>query len=206
MRVLPLFTQTILAAQMLAAQSMLLSVQASQDGNGQNQVDRPLLVEQPTQELNNRRETYTFSIRLPDNAGDLMAGVLIEQPDRDQLLDFDLDKTEAFRGTPEQREAIDLQSVEQIQPSQIQIRFAEPVNPGTAITIALKPQHVPTGSNTYQIRVSALPVATNTAEFLGYQQVNTCRSRYDNAGDRRVLFWDLPPEFDPRVRNHPCQR
>lgn len=186
----------------------VLAAVASQGLDGQMQFAQPpVLVEQPTLELNSNRRAYTFSIRVPNNAGAAMAGVLLEQAD-DESLDFDLGQTEAFLlGPSKNREAkLDLQSVEQIVPEQIQIRFAEPVTPGTTITIALEPRHIPKGSNSYQIEVSAFPVATHAAAFLGYQQVNTCRSRYDDEGDRRVLFWDLPPEFDPRVRNNPCRR
>lgn len=190
--------QSVLVAQMAQARQRL---------NEPMQFDQPpVLVEQPTLELNSHRRDYTFSIQVPNNAGAAMAGVLVEQF-ADESLDFDLSQTEAFLDSTKNRTAeLDLQSVEQIAPNQIQIRFAEPVAPGTTITIALEPRHIPRGSNSYQIGVSAFSVATNAAAFLGYQQVNTCRSRYDEDGDRRVLFWDLPPEFDPRVRNNPCRR
>lgn len=188
-------------------------VQARQSLNEQMQFEQPpVLVEQPTLELNNNHRSYRFSIQVPNNAGAVMAGVLLEQANGESL-DFDLDQTEAFlsnlsanRTAELDLRQLDLQSVEQIAPDQIQIRFAEPVDPGTTVTIALEPQHIPRGSNSYQIGVSAFSVATNAAEFLGYQQIKTCRSRYDEDGDRRVLFWDLPPEFDLRVRNNPCRR
>lgn len=201
--------RTVLAAQILVTGGLLtLPSQASQRLDGRVQFNQPpVLVEQPTLELNSNRRAYTFSIQVPNNAGAAMIGILLEQSD-DESLDFDLSQTEAFLLGPSANRAaeLDLQSVEQIAPDQIQIRFAEPVNPGTTVTIALEPRHIPRGSNSYQIGVSALPVATNAAEFLGYQQINTCRSRYDEEIDRRVLFWDLPPEFDPRVRNNPCRR
>jgi len=170
----------------------------------------PLLVEPASPSLlTNARQTYPITINLPTDAGAAIASVQIWQPDPKQALDFDLSQTTAVQTAVQARQLsslIPIQTVEQIDPKLIQINFVQPVQPGTTISILLKPQHVPTGNNHYPLMVSVLPVGSDTSTELGQQQLETCRSRYDGQGDRRRLFWDLPPEFDPRLRDHPCQR
>jgi Protein of unknown function (DUF2808) len=171
----------------------------------------PLLVESSPRLLTNARQTYAVRIQLPADAGAALEAVQIRQPEPEQALDFALSQTTAFQNTAFQDTArsdrsIPIQSVEQIDPGQIQITFVQPIQPGTSLTILLKPRHLPTGSNQYPLIVSALPVGADLGSELGQQQIETCRSRYDGESDGRVLFWDLPPEFNPYIRNHPCQR
>ncbi len=168
----------------------------------------PILVEPSSQALlTSARQSYAISIQMPVDAGAALASVQIQQPDSAARLNFDLSQTKAFQGTANRNSPIPIQSVEQVKPDQIQINFAQPIQPGTAVTLLLKPQHLPTGRNQYPVVVSALPVGAAASSLeLGQRQIETCRSRYDGASDGRVLFWDLPPEFNPYLRDRPCQR
>ncbi len=164
----------------------------------------PQLEPTPSSLLTNARQTYPIRLTLPADAGTSLTSVQIRQPNPEQALDFDLNQTAAFQGTTRLGESIPIQSVVSIEPNQIQINFAQPVEPGASVTILLKPRHIPTGSNRYPLIVS-VPTGANSSSDLGQQQIETCRSRYDGQGDQRVLFWDLPPEFNPRLQNRPCQ-
>jgi hypothetical protein len=201
----------------LTVQGMSLSASAVQQSDGLVQFDHlPSLVTQASEaKLTSQNDSYRITITLPADAGESLAAVAIEQQ-ADSALTFDLNKTKAFFGTPDRQGAkLDLASVDQVEPHRIQINFAQPINPGSTITLALEPERIPRGSQTYQIGISALPSAANSqAEFLGYQQLITERSRdheypytwsrdnifpFYNETDHRVLFWDLPPEFDSRT-------
>lgn len=171
----------------------------------------PILVEPATaRQLTSARQTYAIRIKLPANAEAALASVQIRQPNPEQALSFDLSQTAAFQtalqGETKLGDAVTIQAAEQLEPSQIQISFAQPLQPGTTLTLLLLPRHLPTGRNQYPLIISAVPAGAELGSELGQQQIETCRSRYDNAGDGRVLFWDLPPEFNPYIRNRPCQR
>ena len=176
------------------------------------QFNQPPLLVEPTSPslLTSARQTYPITINLPADAGTAIASIQIRQSDPKQALGFDLSQTTAAQTAVSSRSrlstSLPIQSMEQVESNQIQINFAQHEQPGNTITILLKPQHLPTGHNHYPLTVSALPVGAETSTELGQQQLETCRSRYDGQGDRRTLFWDLSPEFDPRLRDHPCQR
>jgi hypothetical protein len=204
-----------------------LPVRAAQLADGTTQFDQPpsLLESGATESHTSRGGMYYFTISVPANAGEPLAGVVVSpkveshhsdnSSDRD--VQFNLNETEAFLGTPKQAStAIALQNVEQLPSNDIRINFAQPVQPGTTLTIGLKPSERPSRSRDYQFGLTAFPVAANPAPVsLGNPTVSFRGSRYRNypfwwnpdeifpyynQSDHRVLFWDLPPEFDPRAR------
>jgi hypothetical protein len=177
---------------------------------------------------------YYFSIQVPEAAGRPLAAVTIDpQSRRAGSITFDLEQTEAFVGTPAaQQDALALRSVGRVEDSRVgdsrvedsdavQIVFAQPVQPGTTITVGLKPSQTPERRR-YEFGVTAIPAASSAdvaalgqPAFLGNGEVSFRGQRYrdypfwwrndgllstGSEGDHRVLFWDLPPEFDPRLR------
>ncbi|MBW4465257.1 MAG: DUF2808 domain-containing protein [Pegethrix bostrychoides GSE-TBD4-15B] len=208
------------AALLISAQTPPLNAQLNAQSNESPHSSAPfnhlpILVEPATaRQLTSARQTYAIRIKLPADAGAALAAVQIRQPNPEQALSFDLSQTAAFQttfqaafqGTTKLGDAVTIQAAEQLEPSQIQISFAQPLQPGTTLTLLLKPRHLPTGRNQYPLIISAVPVGAELGSELGQQQIETCRSRYDPASDGRVLFWDLPPEFNPYIRNRPCQR
>lgn len=171
---------------------------------------------------------YYFSIRLPVEAGRPLAAVTIDPLSRRSIA-FDLSQTEAFVGEPTAQESLPLASVRLVENGDaVQITFARPIPPGTTLTVGLKPSQTPERRR-YEFGVTAMPLADSAdltaadstpaalgqPEFLGNGEISFRGERYRDypfwwrndgllsswsGGDRRVLFWDLPPEFDPRLR------
>lgn len=205
---------TGVAAPLLILQATILPVRAIQTQQSATQVEpTSARLAQVPQKLTRRQDRYHVTLTLPSTSAIPLAAVRIEQSGNlEQPLTFDLDKTQAFNGSSAHLgEEIALQAVTQPEASQIQVTFARPVQPGETITITLKPERLPSSSQTYQFAISAL--SATQAEFLGYQQLSVERDRqypwawnrddvfpFYSETDHRVLFWDLPPEFDSRTR------
>lgn len=160
------------------------------------------------QSLSSRRDVYQFTISVPTDAGAAVAAVIVEQVDSSRLLAFDVEKAAAFEGASDQAEPLPIQTVEQTTPERVQINFATPVAPGAAVTIQLPLQRLPQRDQSYDIGISVLPAVSNAAPTLvDYQRVNVAGDcpreapfSFHSQSDHRVLFWELPPEFDPRTR------
>lgn len=208
----------------LLLHSFVLSAQAIQLTDGSVQFDHPPTL-QATSAAQSRSGSgmYYLTLSLPSNAGEALTAVIIAPQDLsnpERKLQFELDQTEAFLGTPQQPGTqLGLQQVELLESSaDIRVTFMQPIRPGTTVTIGLKPSHTPNRHRIYQFGVTAIPAAEiPSAVFLGYGQVNFQGDRYRdypfwwnrddifpyyNETDHRVLFWDLPPEFDIRTRRH----
>jgi hypothetical protein len=162
---------------------------------------------------------YYITLNVPPEAGASLAGVVINLKDQsapERPLQFDLDDTIAFLGTSQNPSTeVDLETVEQMD-SDVQITFVQPIPPDTTLTIGLKPSQVPNSRHSYQFGVTAFSVAAQPSPvFLGNREISFGRDwdqqypvwwsqddifPFYNETDRRVLFWDLPPEFDLRTR------
>lgn len=217
-----LLTGLIALSLPILIQTVAIPAKAAQQSDGFVHFDRPpSLLDVGAMRGRDRDGIYYFTLNVPADAGEALAGVVIhpqDQSDPERELDFDLDETEVFLGTSRDPGVeLELQTVDQTEaPSRIQIVFAQPVNPGTTVTVGLKPSRRPNHKHTYQFGVTAVPAAENSASvFLGDRQIRFEDNRYReypfwwsrddvfpfyNETDRRVLFWDLPPEFDPRLR------
>ncbi len=212
-----------------SAQPLLAQVQSVDQPSSQFTNPPVLLSTSASASQRSQDGFYYFSIRLPETAGQSLAAVTIDpQTSRRSDITFDLDQTEAFVGTPDGNQAIlTLRSVSRVEGSDaVQISFAQPIQPGTTVTVGLKPSQTPERRR-YEFGVTAIPTASPSnsdpaasalgqPEFLGNGEVSFRGQRYRDypfwwrndgllstwsEGDHRVLFWDLPPEFDPRLRS-----
>jgi len=94
---------------------------------------------------------YYFTLSIPENAGEALGRVTINQRQGFETIDFKLKNTQAFVGTPRnQGERLTLKAVTQDpQSPTISVTFAPPVQPGTTVTIELRPVRNPSLSGVY---------------------------------------------------------
>lgn len=160
------------------------------------------------QSLNSRQDIYQFTISVLAEAGAAVAAVIVEQVDPNRLLEFDLSEAAAFQGNSDTGAPLTIETDDQSAPDRIQIDFVTPVAPGASVTVRLPLQRLPQRHQSYEIGISVLPAVPNAAPTLvGYQRLNVERDcpreapfSFHSQSDHRVLFWELPPEFDPRTR------
>ena len=122
--------------------------------------------------------TYYFTVRLPENAGEPLQQVTINQHDGIEYVRFKLEDTEAFEGTYRQKGAeLNLAEVKSDrQTRSVAIAFSPPVPPGTTITIALYPRRNPESSGIYQFGVTAFPPGEKShGQFLGFGRLHFYR-------------------------------
>lgn len=217
---------TILLASLMVSLSLphfnqaIAPVQAAQLSDGSVSFDRPPLLVNTTAAQSRRTQAgmYYFTINLPVDAGASLSQIRILPKSSDRRLSFDIDQTEAFFGDlAHPGTAIELQTVEvEEETNNLHITFAQPLPPNSTVTIGLQPSRTPNRRRTYQFDITAIPAAATPAPIsIGNARFNFQGRRYRdypfwwnpddifpfyNESDHRVLFWDLPPEFDIRLR------
>jgi len=115
--------------------------------------------------------TYYFTINLPENAGEALARVTINQREGMDYVRFKLKDTYAFAGTRSQKgEKLKLKDITSDRKSRtLSLTFDPPVPPGKKITIALKPVQNPTVGGVYLFGVTAYPAGEKShGQFLGF--------------------------------------
>lgn len=138
--------------------------------------------------------TYYFTINLPENAGEGLQRLTINQHQGVDNIRFDLNDTVAFEGRRSGRgQRIGLKDVVCDAPGQaasrlrktrtVSLTFDPPVSPGKTITIGLKPWQNPRTTGVYLFGVTAFPTGEKShGQFLGYG-----RLQFYNRSDS--LFW-----------------
>jgi hypothetical protein len=126
---------------------------------------------------------YYFTLSIPENAGEALGRVTINQRQGFEAIDFKLKNTQAFIGTPRnQGERLTLKAVTQDpQSPTISVTFAPPVQPGTTVTIELRPVRNPSLSGVYIFGVTAFPAVENPYGLY--------------LGVGRLQFYDSRPDF-----------
>lgn len=126
--------------------------------------------------------TYFFTLEVPEGAGSGLQQVQITQRDsstRARRVQYELEATEAFVGTPDDRgAALALGETRFDRDSQtLFVRFDPAVPPGTTVTLRLRPERNPRLSGVYLFGVTAYPAGTgDRGQFLGYGRLHF----YDN--------------------------
>jgi hypothetical protein len=225
----PLLTWVTGLSWVVLLQGIAAPVRATQLADSSVQFDRaPALLEVGAM-ANHHASGGLFyaTINLPFDAGEALGGISI-QPQisldgthRGPSNPFTLDKTKVFLGAAQTPGApVHLQDVSWDDTTHsVQIHFAQSVEPGATITVGLKPSQCPQRNTTYEFGVTAIPAAEKPQpDFLGYKTVSFRGDRlyrdypfwwnrddifpFWNDTDSRVLFWDVPPAFDIRLRQH----
>lgn len=159
--------------------------------NGQTYFTRPPLLGNATTTRNATlefRPTYYFTLNLPEDAGEPLGQVVINQKDGGttaRLVRFDTDATRAFLGTPGDRgEALPVQTTFDRDNQTVTVTFEQPVTPGTSVTIGLRPNRNPRLGGVYLFGVTAYPSGDSASgQFIGYG-----RLQFYERGDSDFLF------------------
>ena len=115
--------------------------------------------------------TYYFVISIPENAGEPLQQVTINQHEGADHIHFDLKHTSAFEGDrSHQGQKLTLKDVTSDPKTRtVSITFDPPLPPGRTITIALKPEQNPSVAGVYLFGVTAFPAGQKThGQFLNY--------------------------------------
>lgn len=118
---------------------------------------------------------YYFTVSLPENAGEPLQKMTINQREGVDSIHFDLKNSFAFEGTRSRRgEKIGLKDVTSDRKTRtVSITFDPPVSPGKTITIGLKPWQNPAVSGVYLFGVTAFPQGEKThSQFLGFGRLH----------------------------------
>ncbi|MCL6435819.1 MAG: DUF2808 domain-containing protein [Leptolyngbyaceae cyanobacterium HOT.MB2.61] len=118
---------------------------------------------------------YSFTITLPENAGEPLQKVAISQEDNVSYAHFDLRKTEAYEGTRRRSgRRLPIQDVT-LDPNKrlITVLFDPPVSPGKTITIELYADRNPYAGGVYLYGVTAFPAGEKArGQFLGFGRIH----------------------------------
>ncbi len=126
---------------------------------------------------------YYFTLSIPENAGEALERVTINQRQGFEEIEFKLKDTQAFVGTPRHKdERLTLKDVtKDPQSPTISVTFDPPVKPGTTVTLELRPVRNPRFSGVYIFGVTAFPAVENPYGLY--------------LGVGRLQFYDRRPDF-----------
>jgi hypothetical protein len=144
-------------------------------------VKSPRLIDAHTtfSEVRARQATYYFDIAIPEDAGASLQKITISQREGSERINFRLDKTKAFMGVHQRKaEMLDLAEVTYDEEQEtVSIVFANPVAPGTSLTVGLKPKQNPDFSGVYLFGVTAFPTGQQPyGLYLGVGRLHFIRS------------------------------
>ncbi|GET44282.1 DUF2808 domain-containing protein [Microseira wollei] len=127
---------------------------------------------------------YDFTLAMPENAGESLQKVAIAQQQGTARPRFDLNRTEAFEGTPNRPAArLSLKEVT-IDPQTLGIKviFDPPVPPGKTVTIRLYATRNPHVGGVYLYGVTAFPTGEKPhGQFLGFGRIQIYEGNNDGA-------------------------
>lgn len=115
--------------------------------------------------------TYYFTVNLPENAGEPLQRVVINQQEGTEDVDFRLEDSRAFVGTRRKKgENLPIQEVITDEKARsVAITFNPPISPGKTVTIALEPVRNPCLGGVYLFGVTAFPPGEKAhGQFLGF--------------------------------------
>ena len=109
------------------------------------------------------RAEYYFTISLDPEAGVALGGLTIQQTRGvDTRFPFFVDRTSAFLGRPRQQGSrVPVQAQFDSAARRFTLTFPEPIQPGSTLTVVLKPWNNPASSDTYMFQVTAYPAGPN---------------------------------------------
>ncbi|MGV0028286.1 DUF2808 domain-containing protein [Phormidesmis priestleyi] len=163
---------------------LCLPVVAGQSSDGRTFFDRsPRLVRNfVSRPIARFPSTYEFTIAIPADAGAPLQAITVSQDDS-QSVEFDPSKSVAFLGDRYgagiQLPLASIGGTESSHPGKTTIVFAQPVQPGSTVTIAVEAKRNPNSGGIYLFGVTAYSVGDKAnGLFLGYGRLTF----YDQGG------------------------
>ena len=105
-----------------------------------------------------RQAIYYFDLEVPDDVGEPLQTVEINQRTGGDDIKFDLDRTKAYLGDHHRKqEQLDLTSSQDEATGAIKVKLNQPITPGKKVTIGLKPKRNPDVGGVYLFGVTAFP-------------------------------------------------
>lgn len=113
---------------------------------------------------NNNYATYQFTLKVPENAGEALKAVKIQQLNTPKVIKFNDKESDAFIGDSfAGGKKLSLSAIGgNSQPGTVTVVFDKPVTPGETITVSLEPKNNPSISGVYLFGVTAYPVGENS--------------------------------------------
>lgn len=188
MRVIYLITTAIACAVGISSYTADLS-QAVQLRDGKVYfIQPPRLLDVVTtySEVNVWDATYYFTINLPENAGEPLQKITINQHEGVDYIRFDLKDSYAFQGTRSDRgQRVEFKDITSDRKTKtVSLMFDPPLSPGQTLTIGLKAVQNPMTPGVYLYGVTAFPAGEQPhAQFLGYG-----RLQFYGGRDNHSLF------------------
>lgn len=105
-----------------------------------------------------KQAIYYFDLELPDDVGESLQKVMVQQRKGGDKIKFNLDKTKAYLGDHNHKqEELNLITSQNETTGEITVEFEQAISPGNKITIGLKPKENPDLSGVYLFGVTAFP-------------------------------------------------
>lgn len=118
----------------------------------------------PNRYINQVLAPYYFTINLPPKSIESLGQVTIQQQISPEIIQFNLERTQAFQETQSQKKDLALKNVTLDPKTQtISIKFDPPVAPGATVTILLEAQRNPFIVGVYFFDITAFPAGANPA-------------------------------------------
>lgn len=121
-----------------------------------------------------RGSTYYFTLELPQDVGEQLGKVVINQRQGFEDIRFKLDDTRAFVGTNREKgESLTIEKTTQdAETGAIAVTFDQGVEPGTTVTVGLRPIRNPITSGAYLFGVTAFPAGEKShGIYLGSRSI-----------------------------------
>lgn len=121
-----------------------------------------------------RQARYYFDIELPEDIGEPLKKVVIQQRQGADKIKFRLDRTEAYLGTHRNKaEQLAIAASQDEATGAITITLEAPVSPGNTVTVGLKPRRNPDFGGVYLFGVTVFPVGERANSlYLGAGRLN----------------------------------
>lgn len=105
-----------------------------------------------------RQARYYFDLELPEDLGEPLQKVVIQQRSGGDEVKFRPDKTKAYLGNHhDKQEPLEVTTVFDEDTAEVAVLFNPPIPPGRAVTIGIKPKQNPDYAGVYLFGVTAFP-------------------------------------------------
>ncbi len=125
-----------------------------------------------------RQARYYFDLELPDNIGEPLQKVVIQQRTGSEEVEFKLEKTNGYFGDHRnKKDSLKLRTSRDESTGEIIVEFSRPIPPGNNLTIGLKPKSNPDFGGVYLFGVTAYPTGEKArGMYLGVGRLNFYQS------------------------------